>query len=512
MPLSLNINEISKLAESKNGKLLSTKYINSRQKYKWQCSQGHIWKATVNSVRGHGTWCPTCGKDRSPSKDEVKKIISELSKIAKSKKGLLLSTDYKNAMQKLKWKCVKGHIFFSSTNAVKHHGYWCLKCSGKEKLSIEILNRSAEAKGGKCLSTKYKNIFTKYKFQCAKGHVWKMSAHQMRTLKQWCYLCSSKAPLKIEDLQILAVKRGGQLLSKRYVNAQQPLKWKCAKGHLWKAPPGALKYRNNWCLICSGSQKLTIKDLIKVAKSRNGKFLSKAYKNINSKYKWECAEGHTWSATANSVKNGGTWCPKCVFFYNEEVCRTTFEQLFNRKFKKAKPEWLRNTQGFKMELDGYCKSLGIAFEYHGSQHFVSSHYYFAKNKENLSRRIDKDREKELICEKKNVKLFIITYKDDLTQLPELIKKRSKKLNVNISNINFDMDIDFNKAYSKTTNLEKYQRLAAKRGGQLLSKKYFGIEFPLKFKCSNDHIWQVKPERIYYGSWCPQCHKKYKPKS
>jgi hypothetical protein len=55
---------------------------------------------------------------------------------------------------------------------------------------------------------------------------------------------------------------------------------------------------------------------------------------------------------------------------NEILCREIFEKLLpGHKFPKANPSFLRG-----LELDGYCKELGIAFEYNGSHHFkVSKH-------------------------------------------------------------------------------------------------------------------------------------------
>ena len=234
MALKLDIETIRELARSRGGKLISKIYINSRTPLKWKCAKGHVWEALSNSVKGHNTWCPTCALDRSPSKEEVVKIINKLNKLAKTKGGKLLSTDYKNAMQKLEWKCAKGHIFYSSTNAVKDHGYWCLKCSGKEKLSIEILQKDAAKKGGMIISKVYKNSNSKYKWQCSLGHIWSMRATNVRN-GQWCPKCSTKAPLKIEDLKLLAKKRGGVLLTKKYMNAHQKLKWQCSVGHIWLA-------------------------------------------------------------------------------------------------------------------------------------------------------------------------------------------------------------------------------------------------------------------------------------
>ena len=92
------------------------------------------------------------------------------------------------------------------------------------------------------------------------------------------------------------------------------------------------------------------------------------------KLEWQCSEGHTWRSSAGSIIYAKTWCPKCSGFFKEALCRTTFEQLFSHEFSKTKPSWLLNSRGNKMELDGYCEKLQIAFEYQGAQHFKTGLY------------------------------------------------------------------------------------------------------------------------------------------
>lgn len=41
----LTLSDLQQIAEKKGGKCLSTKYVNSRTKYLWECAEGHQWKA-----------------------------------------------------------------------------------------------------------------------------------------------------------------------------------------------------------------------------------------------------------------------------------------------------------------------------------------------------------------------------------------------------------------------------------------------------------------------------------
>lgn len=51
---------VSKFVQSKGGILLSTEYINVRQKLTVDCGKGHIWNPTFQNLLHNGSWCPTC--------------------------------------------------------------------------------------------------------------------------------------------------------------------------------------------------------------------------------------------------------------------------------------------------------------------------------------------------------------------------------------------------------------------------------------------------------------------
>lgn len=117
-------------------------------------------------------------------------VFQELKEIALKHGGQCLSEFYKRSSANMQWRCANGHIFKASSNAIKR-GSWCLKCSGRARLSIEEMKVIAEARGGKCLSDKYINAHTKLKWQCAKGHVWDAIANSVKHRGTWCRSCSA---------------------------------------------------------------------------------------------------------------------------------------------------------------------------------------------------------------------------------------------------------------------------------------------------------------------------------
>jgi hypothetical protein len=54
-----NIDDIRKIAESKNGKCLSVNYENNHTLMKWECCNNHIWFDTLKYVL-RGKWCKSC--------------------------------------------------------------------------------------------------------------------------------------------------------------------------------------------------------------------------------------------------------------------------------------------------------------------------------------------------------------------------------------------------------------------------------------------------------------------
>jgi len=98
-------------------------------------------------------------------------------------------------------------------------------------------------------------------------------------------------------------------LSENYLGPHKKLVWECAKGHRWETTPNTIKYGKSWCPKCWGKYA-SIADMKAIAEARGGKCLSEHYVNSQTKLKWACLAGHAWEAEPASVKQG-RWCPEC---------------------------------------------------------------------------------------------------------------------------------------------------------------------------------------------------------
>ncbi len=59
MTAKLTIDVMQEIAKSRGGKCLSTKYVNSKTKLYWECSEGHRWSARPSDIKA-GKWCRVC--------------------------------------------------------------------------------------------------------------------------------------------------------------------------------------------------------------------------------------------------------------------------------------------------------------------------------------------------------------------------------------------------------------------------------------------------------------------
>lgn len=325
--------------------------------------------------------------------------------------------------------------------------------------------------------------------------------------------------LSIEVAQKLAVKNGGKCLSESYRNSKSHLLWQCGKGHKWKAVIGSIKFSDSWCPQCSRLEihdKLRVRrlasanvELHQIAKSRGGAWVAGEFKGENHKLTWSCANGHEWKANPGTIRMG-SWCPECSSGRGERQVRVAFEHIFKVKFPRVKPDWLLNSRGRKMELDGYNLELGIAFEHQGEQHFEDN--FFNLTKGSLWQRRKDDALKRKICKKEGVALLSIPEVGSRLKIEELEPLIRDWASRSLPYLKLDpAKVDYLEAYKDKEGTEVIRTLdliAKSMGGRCLEKVYMGSQVGHRFECKQGHIWSAKPYLIRSGVWCFKCfHKK-----
>lgn len=128
----------------------------------------------------------------------------------------------------------------------------------------------------------------------------------------------------------------------------------------------------------------------------------------------------------------------------EKILRSVMEQIFEYEFPKKRPEWLVSSEGKRLELDGYCEELGIAFEHHGSYHYQFSNFFHGEVSR-FKKRQRLDKEKEKLVKMKGIKLVIIPEIFAMTKLDNLKKvllDEFKRNEIKITNNFLEMSLDF----------------------------------------------------------------------
>ena len=485
------IQDMQKIAEQHNGKCLSEEYVNNRTKLKWQCEYGHEWETTYGHIH-NSCWCPYCA-------GTMKKNIKDCHKLAKSKNGKVLSTEYINNNTKYLWQCEHKHEWEANYSSIQQ-GQWCPYCGGTMKKTIEDCHRLAEEKNGKFLSDKYINCKNKLKWQCSEGHIWEAALGNIQQ-GYWCPKCGNISSSKkqkgyaIEDMQKLAEDRGGECLSEEYVNCGTKLKWKCLEKHIWEATPSSILHKNTWCPYCASKALKTIKDMQELAKQNNGKCLSKKYINANTKLRWQCEFGHTWNATPCGI-SGGQWCPYCAG--NAKKTMRNMHELAEEKNGKCISKKYINS---KTNLKWMCK---YGHEWEATPNNVKKGHWCPE-----CARVEGGKK---------------TRKYNIGDMQNLAKERRGKCLSNkciTCETKYRWQCEFGHEWEASwgsihrgswcpycagqiVTLKNMREIAEKKGGRCLSDKYINDRTKLRWECSEGHVWEAVPSNIQGGCWCPYC--------
>jgi len=494
----LSITYAKQMARKRGGVCLSSSYLNSQTKLRWKCAKRHRWEAVASSVRA-GSWCPFCvGRG---------KTLKDMWRLANLHGGSCLSRSFAGMVRKLQWRCAKGHVWRAVPKSIQR-GTWCPTCAREQrntKYSISDFQRIAKQRGGGCHSSEYKGSNSKLCWECSKGHRWQALPLSVKR-GHWCPYCQG-FHVSLRDMRQLAKQRGGTCLSSKYTNARIKLLWECANGHRWEAVPYSIKI-GTWCPKCAPNPTRSIKDMQILATARGGRCLSTEYVNAKAKLVWRCAEGHRWNAAATNIRSGN-WCPECSSGLGERICREYFEQLFGKPFPKARPPWLRVGKRCRLELDGYCEELALAFEHQGPHH-RGLNIYSSKHYERASKQKEHDRVKRLRCRKNGVVLFRVPEIPTLLKPNDLrvfIRQACRENDVPLPRSFEDTRVDLIKAYAEPRarrELRQISAIAESKGGKCLSRTYKGALEKLLWLCEKGHSWRAKPWDIKVGNWCPHC--------
>jgi hypothetical protein len=235
-------------AAEHGGILLSRSCRYHRDRVEWRCAQGHRWTNTAGAVLD-GRWCPRCRtappndleRMRALARDRGGRCLSRTYVSASAKLRWRCSEGHE-------WEAPPGSLVQGTWCPVCRRGWG----KSRRRLSIEIMREMAAERGGECLSKSYRRILDRLRWRCARGHEWTSIANVVRSGK-WCPVCSHSVVGTLDGMRALAVDRGGRCLTRKWDDHRELLSFVCARGHRFRERANVVK-SGVWCPECKAGR------------------------------------------------------------------------------------------------------------------------------------------------------------------------------------------------------------------------------------------------------------------
>ena len=253
----LGLEFVQQLARERGGRCLAAKYVNSRERLAWECSEGHRWRASTDNVHYRGSWCPRCAAARNAA-ERKNHSLARMQAMAARRGGRCLSSRFVDEAAELQWECAAGHRWSAPPQTLRYK-VWCPTCRARPRIknAWKAALAQAEGHGGACIAGHDQRADQSARWRCAAGHEFTNRPYRIAA-GRWCPVCSGHR-LTIEHMQTMAAERGGRCISRKYIDAKTKLQWECEKGHRWWAMPGGLRNAGSWCPECAWDQLSALK-------------------------------------------------------------------------------------------------------------------------------------------------------------------------------------------------------------------------------------------------------------
>jgi len=273
---------------------------------RFQCPNGHVWKARPNNILS-GKGCPICWQ---PEMSERLRIPEKTIRQRLAEKGITLIGKYDGTQAKTTFQCEKGHVWETTPTAVLSRT-GCPDCAGNKTLTKDVIN-SRIAKRNITLIGEYHGAHASTLFQCSEGHNWLARPNNVLQGRN-CPHCAQQFPLNKEIVNE-RIKHRGVIMTGEYTTSVSKTSFRCSEGHTWEAPPGNVM-AGTGCMVCAGTAPHTTETVNARIAGRGTKLIDE-YVNNHTKVRFECEEGHVWE-TAPAGPLSGRGCPTCAERYSD---------------------------------------------------------------------------------------------------------------------------------------------------------------------------------------------------
>ena len=430
------LNEAKKFAQSKKGKVILNRRFQGRVHdiITYCCQNNHEFPKTYHNSVNRGLWCPywPCQLSKPKYNDEIGFGIfkTRLKELHDGRIECISSLP--NLPEIVDFKCNDcGDVFpkkrgeILSVKKGGKHPPGCENCGGSKKITLKEANELADKLNIILFSTSIKNAHEKLLLKCANGHeILDKTYNKLKELEKdktrktsiclnnECNAIYSKYTL--EEVRGLAKKKNVVFIGDSFKDENyQEHEWKCIKkGHHFRSTLNAIRNNKNSCCVCY--EDTLFNSIIKIEKwlKDNEPEISivkgEKYEGNDSSIKLCCSNCENISFKRPHQLKERSLCVFCKGNTSELIVLQYMKQLFGGVWQyNTQPfEWLKNEKGNKMQLDGYCEELNLAFEHHGVQH------YKVVGKMTLDEKMlreskARDKKKEKLCFENEIKLIVI---------------------------------------------------------------------------------------------------------
>lgn len=231
----LSYKEIYDYFKSQGCELLSEEYINAKIKMKYKCNCGNISEISYDNFK-QGRRCEKCRYKRM-AKNRKKYTYKFVKNIFDQNNCILLTNknEYDNGVKKLDYICVCGNnskITFYDYYIKNHR---CRNCCGTERHSYKYVYNYFKEHGCELLENEYKNNRIPMKYKCSCGNISQICFGSFKAGNR-CKKCGDekthdKQRFSYEFVKETFDKNDCILLSKKYINCKQKLKYICSCGN-----------------------------------------------------------------------------------------------------------------------------------------------------------------------------------------------------------------------------------------------------------------------------------------
>jgi hypothetical protein len=265
----------------------------------------------------------------------------------------------------------------------------------------------------------YKNSRDKIDIICPEHGVFKQMPYNHLQGKG-CHYCSRNQKMNIDEFIELANKKHNnkyKYSDRNYINSLTPINIECPEHGVFKQTPGS-HLKGVGCSKCSGNRRLTIDEFIELANKKHNNLYNypdKNYKNYDSKINIECNKHGIFRQTVRDHLTG-RGCPVCRNSKGElKILNILKNNNINYKSQYTFSD-LKHKNLLKFDFVIFDNNHNIKYliEYNGEQHYIFKKL-FHRNYDNFINNQYRDKLKEEYCLNNKIKLYIITYKDDIDE-------------------------------------------------------------------------------------------------